>query len=104
MVQKKTTRRPVTQGVQSRRSPVMASKNFAKLTPEQRVFANQLAKNVQKSGKAIMGATNTANIMAKPEFIELLPIFVQKLLLTDVFGSVAMNSRAQYIPYFKFMI
>jgi len=103
MVQKKTTRRPVTQGVQSRRSPIMASKNFAKLTPEQRVFANQLAKNVQKSGKAIMGATNTANIMAKPEFIELLPIFVQKLLLTDVFGSVAMNSRAQYIPYFKFM-
>ena len=106
MVQKKTTnrpvRRPVTQGVQSRRSPIMASKNFAKLTPEQRVFANQLAKN-QRNAKPIMGATNTANIMAKPEFLELLPIFVQKLLLTDVFGSVAMNSRAQYIPYFKFM-
>ena len=114
MVQRKTTNssinrsasrpagRPVTQGVQSRRSPVMASKNFAKLTPEQRVFANQLVKN-QRAAKPIMGATNTANIMAKPEFLELLPIFVQKLLITDVFGSVAMNSRAQYIPYLKFI-
>lgn len=103
MVQRKNTSRPVTQGIQSRRSPIMASKSFAKLTPEQRIFANQLAKNVQKGSRAITAATNTANIMAKPEFIELLPIFVQKLILTDVFGSVAMNSRAQYIPYFKFM-
>ena len=103
MIQRKTTGRPVTQGVQSRRSPIMASKAYAKLTPEQRVFANQLAKNTQKAGRAITAATNTANIMAKPEFLELLPIFVQKLLITDVFGSVAMNSRAQYIPYFKFM-
>ena len=114
MVQRKTTNslinrsasrpagRPVTQGVQSRRSPVMASKNFAKLTPEQRAFANQLVKN-QRTAKPIMGATNTANIMAKPEFLELLPIFVQKLLIADVFGSVAMNSRAQYIPYLKFI-
>ena len=114
MVQRKTTNssinrsasrpagRPVTQGVQSRRSPVMASKNFAKLTPEQRAFANQLVKN-QRTAKPIMGATNTANIMAKPEFLELLPIFVQKLLIADVFGSVAMNSRAQYIPFLKFI-
>jgi hypothetical protein len=39
--------------------------------------------------------------MARPEFIELLPLFVQKLLVLDVFGSVAMKSRQQMIPYFK---
>ena len=35
--------------------------------------------------------------------MELLPIFVQKLIITDVFGTVAMNSRQQLIPYFKFI-
>jgi hypothetical protein len=51
----------------------------------------------------IMGATNTSNIMAKPDFVELLPMFVQKLIALDVFGSVAMKSRQQIIPYFKFI-
>ena len=73
-----------------------------KLTPEQRVFANQLMSNTKRSA-AIMGATNTSNIMAKPEFLELLPLFVQKLLILDVYGSVAMKSRQQLIPYFKFI-
>jgi hypothetical protein len=50
-----------------------------------------------------MGATNTSNIIAKPDFVELLPMFVQKLLVLDVFGSVAMKSRQQIIPYFKFI-
>lgn len=81
----------------SRPSTVSAS---VKLTPEQRVFANQLMSNTKRS---IMGATNTSNIMAKPEFLELLPLFVQKLLILDVFGSVAMKSRQQLIPYFKFI-
>lgn len=74
----------------------------ARLTPEQKIFASQLAKNVRKQS-SVMAATNTSNIMAKPDFMELLPIFVQKLLVEDVFGSVAMNSRQQIIPYFKFI-
>jgi len=69
------------------------------LTPEQRIFANQLVSNTRKMN--IMGATNTNNIFARPDFIELLPLFVQKLLVLDVFGSVAMKSRQQIIPYFK---
>ena len=69
------------------------------LTPEQRIFANQLINNTRRM--AVMGATNTNNIMARPEFIELLPLFVQKLLVLDVFGSIAMKSRQQMIPYFK---
>jgi len=69
------------------------------LTPEQRIFANQLVSNTRRM--SIMGATNTNNIMARPEFIEMLPLFVQKLLVLDVFGSVAMKSRQQMIPYFK---
>lgn len=70
-----------------------------KLSPEQRIFANQLISNTRRMN--VMGATNTSNIMARPEFIELLPLFVQKLLVLDVFGSVAMKSRQQMIPYFK---
>ena len=50
-----------------------------------------------------MAATNTSNIMARPDFLELLPMFVQKLLILDVFGSVAMKSRQQLVPYFKFI-
>ena len=79
------------------RRPVAAS---VQLTPEQRIFANQLMSNTRKLS-AITAATNTSNIIAKPDFVELLPIFVQKLLVEDVFGSVAMKSRQQIIPYFK---
>jgi hypothetical protein len=71
------------------------------LTPEQRIFANQLMSNTKRM--SIMGATNTNNIMARPDFVNLLPLFVQKLLVLDVFGSVAMKSRQQIIPYFKVM-
>ena len=71
------------------------------LSPEKRAFANQLRRNYGKS--PVMAATNTSNIMARPDFLELLPMFVQKLLILDVFGSVAMRSRQQLIPYFKFV-
>ena len=81
-------------------SPVMANMN--KLTPSQRAFANQLRSNIRRSS-SIMAATNTSNIMARPEFMDLLPMFVQKLLILDVFGSVAMKSRQQLVPYFKFI-
>lgn len=76
---------------------IKASK--VQLTPEQKIFANQLISNTRRM--SVMGATNTNNIMARPEFLELLPLFVQKLLVLDVFGSVAMKSRQQMIPYFK---
>ena len=75
---------------------------MASLTPEQRAFTQAIAANYRRmNGSAIMAATNTSNIAAKPDFMELLPIFTQKLLLLDVFGSVAMKSRQQLIPYFK---
>ena len=74
----------------------------AQLNPQQRIFANQLMSNTRRQ-MSIMGATNTSNIMARPDFVELLPMFVQKLLVLDVFGSVAMKSRQQIIPYFKFI-
>lgn len=80
------------------RRPQGIKASSVKLTPEQRIFANQLMANTRK---AIMGATNTNNIMARPEFQELLPLFVQKLLVPEIFGSVAMKSRQQLIPYFK---
>lgn len=79
---------------------VYASSNI-KLTPVQRAFANQLIKNQRLANQTITAATNTSNIMAKPEFMDLLPLFVQKLIILDVVGSVAMNSRSQIIPYFK---
>ena len=85
----------------SARKPQGISASSIRLTPEQRIFANQLISNTRRV--AVMGATNTNNIMARPEFIELLPLFVQKLLVLDVFGSVAMKSRQQMIPYFKFI-
>lgn len=113
---KKTTRRlsrpaPITAGtsvtaaVRNRkasavRRPISAA--AAKLTPEQRAFVSQLKMNVARSkSSAVMAATNTTNIMARPEFMELLPLFVQNLYILDVFGSVAMKSRQQLIPYFK---
>ena len=81
------------------RRPQGITASKVQLTPEQRIFANQLAANTRRM--AVMGATNTNNIMARPDFVELLPLFVQKLLVLDVFGSVAMKSRQQIIPYFK---
>lgn len=94
----------ITASVQNRQAkPVMANSNSkVSLTPAQQSFARQLQNNYRRGG-AVMAATNTANIMAKPEFMELLPMFVQKLLILDVFGSVAMKSRQQLIPYFKFI-
>lgn len=91
----------ITSSVRNRQAdPIMAGMN--KLTPEQRSFARQLRSNiVRTSQKSVMAATNTSNIMAKPDFLELLPLFVQKLLVTDVFGSIAMRSRQQLVPYFK---
>lgn len=82
------------------RRPQGITASKVQLTPEQKIFANQLVANTRRM-TSIMGATNTNNIMARPEFIELLPLFVQKLLVLDVFGSVAMKSRQQMIPYFK---
>lgn len=91
----------ITASVQNRQArPVVAS--TAKLSPAEQVFARQLQNNYRRTN-AVMAATNTSNIMAKPEFMELLPLFVQKLLILDVFGSVAMKSRQQLIPYFKFV-
>lgn len=73
-----------------------ASKVLASLTPEQRAFTRQLQKNMK-----VMGATNTSNIAARPEFIELLPLFTQNFLVPEVFGTIAMTSRQQLVPYFK---
>ena len=81
--------------------PVSASMNV-KLTPEQARFARQLTANMRRM-TSINAATNTSNIAARPDFLELMPLFVQKLLITEVYGSVAMNSRQQLIPYFKFI-
>ena len=120
MAIKRTTRRPVSassrpasvgrtitagtsitsNAVRRQTRPVTASK--VSLTPEQQKFARQLQANARKQS-AIMGATNTSNIMARPDFLELLPLFVQELIALDVCGSVAMNSRQQLIPYFKFI-
>lgn len=91
----------VTAGVKNRNaSKVVAS--MQNLTPTQRAFARQLQNNVRRSA-SITAATNTTNIMARPDFLELLPMFVQKLLILDVYGSVAMRSRQQLVPYFKFI-
>lgn len=81
--------------------PITAAYN--NLTPEQRAFALQLRRNAASAKSTITAATNTTNIMARPEFLELLPMFVQELYILDVFGSVAMKSRQQLIPYFKFI-
>ena len=100
-------RRPITAGtsitanVRNRKAPVSTAK-LANLTPEQRQFARQLQMNMRRSAP-VTAATNTTNIMARPDFLELLPMFVQKLLVLDVYGSVAMRSRQQLVPYFKFI-
>lgn len=92
----------ITAGVRPRSAKPVMSASFAKLTPAQRQFATQLQQTCRRAA-SITAATNTSNIMAKPEFMELLPLFVQKLIITDVYGSVAMKSRQQLIPYFKFV-
>ena len=91
----------VTSGVR-RRTSSQAITATSNLSPEKRAFARQIQGNVRRM-QNVMAATNTANIAARPDFLELLPIFVQKLIVLDVFGSVAMNSRQQMIPYFKFI-
>lgn len=94
----------ITSGVRNRnvvrRNPqsILGATALQALSPEQRAFTRQLQANMRR---AVQAATNTANIAAKPDFIDLLPLFVQKLLILDVFGSVAMKSRQQLIPYFK---
>lgn len=75
---------------------------LASLSPEKRKFVRELQGTMRRQS-AITAATNTTNIMARPDFLELLPLFVQKLLILDVYGSVAMRSRQQLVPYFKFM-
>ena len=95
----------VTAGVAKRpvsRQQSILSASLRQLTPEKAAFARQLQQNIRRSC-AVTAATNTSNIAAKPDFLELLPMFVQKLLVLDVFGSVAMKSRQQLIPYFKFV-
>ncbi len=102
-----STRRPinghrsVTASAYNRAANKGITASFVGLTPEQRRFAQQLQSTSRK--QSIMGATNTSNIIARPDFLELLPLFVQKLLILDVFGSVAMKSRQQLVPYFKFI-
>ena len=83
------------------RRAVNASNNV-KLTPAQMQFAQQLKNNCRRMS-AVTAATNTSNIMARPDFLEMLPLFVQNLLVEEVFGTVAMKSRQQLVPYFKFI-
>lgn len=82
------------------RTNILASQSFRQLPADKQNFARQLQATARKMA-SVTAATNTSNIATKPEFIELLPLFVQKLLVLDVFGSVAMNSRQQLVPYFK---
>ncbi len=97
-----TAKTNITAAVQNRKASVSNAK-LAGLTPEQRQFARQLQTNMRRGASAVTAATNTTNIMARPDFLELLPMFVQKLLILDVYGSVAMRSRQQLVPYFKFI-
>ena len=91
----------ITSAAKNRQARKIAA-SYGELTPQKRIFARQLQNNVKHS-VAVTAATNTTNIMARPDFLELLPMFVQKLLILDVYGSVAMKSRQQLIPYFKFI-
>lgn len=95
----------ITSGATKRTSHRMQNKSIVAmtdLTPAQQKFARQLQMNVRRKA-AITGATNTTNIAARPEFLELLPMFVQDLVILDVLGSIAMTSRQQIVPYFKFI-
>lgn len=93
--------RPITASVAKRGVSSFNSK-LSGMSAEQQNFVRQLQRNM-RSQSSITAATNTTNIMAKPDFIELLPLFVQNLLVLDVYGSVAMNSRTQMVPYFKYI-
>lgn len=98
-----TAGRSITSNARNRKARQSVSASYdVNLNPAQKAFVQQL-RNTARRQSAIMGATNTSNIMARPEFLELLPMFVQKLLILDVFGSVAMKSRQQLVPYFKFI-
>ena len=65
--------------------PVRAN---VQLTRDQQAFARQLQSNVRRINRqtGITAATNTSNIMARPDFMELLPIFVQKLIISRYHG------------------
>lgn len=102
-VQPVTAGTSITAGANRKGAVSVMSSTMKALSPEKRQFAQQLQRNARRMSQSVMAATNTTNIMARPDFIELLPLFVQKLLVTDVFGSVAMKSRQQLIPYFKFI-
>ena len=77
--------RSITANVQTRRtapkseSAIMASRALAAMSPAQRAFVAQL-KNTHRRMMSVTAATNTSNIAARPEFMELLPLFVQKPL------------------------
>ena len=95
----------ITAGAQKSNAPkasIKASTAMAKLNPEQRRFCQLLQSSIRRN-TTLTAATNTSNIAARPDFLELLPLFVQKLIITDIAGSVPMNSRQQLIPYFKFV-
>lgn len=105
MITKKTNARinagtSITAAAKNRRAASPVNASMANLTPAQRAFATQLQNNARRQA-SITAATNTSNIFARPDFLEMLPLFVQKLYVLDVFGSVAMKSRQQLIPYFK---
>lgn len=95
-------RRNITANVSNRQAKRSISPVMASLSPEKRLFTRELQNNVRRQS-VITAATNTTNIMVRPDFLELLPLFVQKLLILDVYGSVAMKSRQQLVPYFKFI-
>jgi len=103
MVHPVTAGTSITAGANRRTAAPVMSATMRNLSQEKRMFAQQLQRNARRQGQTITAATNTTNIMARPDFLELLPLFVQKLLVLDVFGSVAMRSRQQLIPYFKFI-
>lgn len=92
----------ITAGIINRNARKSENQNMQGLTASQKAFVRQITSNIRKH-TSITAATNTSNIMARPDFLELLPMFVQKLLVLDVFGSVAMNSRQQLVPYFKYI-
>lgn len=95
----------ITAGVQNRqarKTPSAKVNASIQLSPEKEAFVRQLRSNMRRKA-GVMAATNTSNIMARPDFLEMLPMFAQKLLILDVMGSVAMKSRQQMVPYFKFV-
>ena len=91
----------VTASARTRRSAMPVS--GVKLTPAQQAFTNTLRQTYRSECGTVMAATNTSNIPAKPEFTQLLPLFTQKLLIPEIMGTVAMNSRQQLVPYYKFI-